>query len=604
MFSSQFDQVYGEAFHSATGEDFDSPEVRARHDAYVAPVEEALIDHWTDGSVDISQPISDVYTSRGASVFRLRHPNTAEFTEEDARDIAHIRYLGHAIIEVAQKYAPSPENERDIYSRNLSYRYWYNAHPELDRDQDFSADPDCASPLRLEQWPKGEYLNCLGVSIALSGQEAREAENPYFYVNRLRNSAYEGRLQFLNVFRYLRSVHPSIVNQVASPLLVGQHAKLAEAVDIQTDLKEVLDGERPIEMDRNFHHSILTSGESSWRGTWTQVDPYGAVYNGLSPMRTATATDHLLSGMDAGTCNEVIVYDSDMIDYKFASAMKVAREASELGEHLLEALNGNYKSEHYFENIREEIAVLVEAAWMSRSFDPTDESRDYTPAELLGFAAKPDRFRIMGEQADAYWIMILIQMRMIMYTQKDKDGNPGLDTLASSVSAKLFKGNTGKHHKSGFLNYFDENRNEVIESIQLLQDSMKEDLKYHARLRDALRLLVEALPYQVSFELLYRQASAKFGYESDQAMEISDPEFTIGMMYMNHYATWRKDGKINIAKELARISPSQLIWQAAVAREPEAHEDERVRSVGKLVTSLKNDQLHPLVRLTIPMIKE
>jgi hypothetical protein len=78
-------------------------------------------------------------------------------------------------------------------------------------------------------------------------------------------------------------------------------------------------------------------------------------------------------------------------------------------------------------------------------------------------------------------------------------------------------------------------------------------------------------------------------------MEIADPEFMIGAMYMNHYATWRKDGRINVARHLSRICSSQLLWQAA--RQDEKEVDERIASMGEVIQRLKPRQLHPLVNI-------
>jgi hypothetical protein len=93
VFSAEFEQVYREAFKSATTNDFDSEDIQLEYKQDTDKTVKALLARWQDPNFDTS-PITDLTESRQSQTFRIKHPSTAEFTHEDAADIAHVRFLG------------------------------------------------------------------------------------------------------------------------------------------------------------------------------------------------------------------------------------------------------------------------------------------------------------------------------------------------------------------------------------------------------------------------------------------------------------------------------------------------------------------------------
>ena len=82
----------------------------------------------------------------------------------------------------------------------------------------------------------------------------------------------------------------------------------------------------------------------------------------------------------------------------------------------------------------------------------------------------------------------------------------------------------------------------------------------------------------------------------DSTIELADPDYMIGALYLNHYATWRENGIVNIARHLLQTTSSQLIWHEAVS-ESEALVDDRVAAVAAEIGKLGVTMIHPRVRL-------
>lgn len=122
-------------------------------------------------------------------------------------------------------------------------------------------------------------------------------------------------------------------------------------------------------------------------------------------------------------------------------------------------------------------------------------------------------------------------------------------------------------------------------------------LGYSTEARCALYNLLSEAVYVHAAETYSRDLNRAFRLQStgfsNLASEFGNPQLMIGAMYLNHFATWRKDGKVNVARYLARLIPSQLLWQAAM--QDGDINDDRVNSLGEQVKSLPDDRVHPLV---------
>jgi hypothetical protein len=585
MFSPEFNQVYDEVFRSGTGLDPTDPDVLAERDTYIAETEAALLEHWTSPDHDTAESIHDLKADRGAMVFRIQHPNTAEFGEEDAHDIARIRYLGHVIIQTATRTAPSySPTQHGQMRRGISARDWYKAHKiDLTAErEDPAEDPDCPSPLRLETWPNGDYVNCLGASIGVAGQETRD-EKQFFYINRLRSANFASSVRTVEIFNKLLEECPDLLFELEPTIRIAGHANIELAKTLKDEFLGMFLKVSDVPIDQAFHHSIITLGG-------IQVDPFGMVYGELHPYPAAKHLGELLDVTDAGRSNEVILFQSDVANYSFSSAMSVLRDIKKLSMHFRETIGGNKKSDKYFETARNAFAELKEAMWLHTLMYKSDGSNNDIPAETWMNIARKNGLGDNSE-SNAYWLIYLLNMRAHFYSQEDDIHS---DLLVGETINELFDPKGVFHYRE---------TEKVMSAILMLEESMKKDLKYNSKMQAYLNDLGEILPYVLCFDELFRTLRNNPLGSSDQEMEVADPAFMVGAMYMNHYARWRKDGRVNVAKELARITPSQLIWQSAVAQDPDSLSDERVRSVGRLIAGLKHEQLNPLVRITLPIGK-
>lgn len=580
MFSPGFNKLYDEAFATATGMAFESDEVQRKYRMYSEVTTEALLDHWTSPERD-TQEYADHMSSRGANVFRLRHPHTEEFGLEEAEDIAKIRFFGRQTIDIAAKYAPPIDVEKS--GRGLRVMDWYQAHPDRYGANDNGEQlPDSPSPLHLEEWPHGRFINCLGAAIGAAGQCEREEGASYYFMNRIRHGQYEINPRVIRMIEHLRTSYPLVgmIEKITAQAGDDPMLLIEDTPRILTDLR----------VDDQFHHGIIAKDidspvKFSFTSNLIQVDPWALVHDALGPFPAATHLDNLLETMDDGTCNEVLFFDSDMVDFRFQKVEKQIKILEKMRYRLDEVLD-DYRHPNYIANVKarvqEQFDINIATLFAG---DPSCSREDILAMTKANYAVQKN---LSKGEAERYWLMM--QMAILN----------GTHVLASEEINGLFD-------EDAVLKPRNEIDHELLESeLAKMEQYLQANLKYDKKLQHLFRRIVEHVPVLLMLDHLRsfaRITSLSFGGTHDQAMEVGDPAFMAGAMYINNYAKNEKCVNINAAKEMARLTPSQLIWQAAVAGDPDAANIGCVYAVGRLTKSLKHDQQHPLVRIT-PQPKE
>lgn len=592
MFSKEFETVYREAFTSATAQDIESEEVQQQYRDYATPTADALVAYWSSPTYDTT-PLRTTPLDSGSSVSRIKPPLAGELTREDAEDIARIRFLGRSIIDAARQSLT--ENPR-VTNGDEDFRssVWYEAHPECNYgDDDLAHDPDAASPQRLREWPTGKYVNCLGVSIAMAA-ESENNQTPYTYVNKLRGSRQVMASQFIKHMEQFYSDFESPRTRKVDELMHLVDYIVLHAAGFEDDfaeeyavcfrspniMKDTRDGYMGV--DTSFHTSVLRLHDNDV----AQHDPYqlvtrdAVIPNDLQTELSSEVTLQTGRMGDAERCNEIVLAEDGLekqLAMRMAAMTAVARRATPRIEQLL---NG-YKSPKMMQALRNELHGVYRA--MTAVTRDGVAVYDMPDEKLFDYTQHTDAAKLF-DLWDILWPLYL----------KFVDGEMMDDFVYSSDDTAL------KHIFERF-NLANEEREEqgniLAEAYETpLYQRIKHDSVTRKRFNDLMLLLPRMLAAyqadQMANQLLLTQDY------SDAAMEIGDPAFQVGSRYMSHYARWRKGDIVNVAGELARINPSQLIWQAAVSAEHSPVTSDHVMALGSLVKSLRRNQLHPLVRIT------
>lgn len=590
MLSPEFNQVYDEAFLSLTGEGTEEPRLAftdvGMQEAFKEFEERninALINHWTSPDYDKLGPVTKLHSFGRDSLLRIRHPSVEEFDEQDAATIAKIRFLGGTAITFASAAIALNRDLKITHEKRFSSRAWHRFHPTVDKVFALGYEQDAASPVRVMDWPRGKYLNCLGISIAASGESENE-KIPYRYMNRIRNNDFETKSGFSKLFDHIYHIAPTAM-QTESILHV---ADLFETTaNLNRTLKQVEKSARCLIIeklehvfddgfDEQFHHAVLRSDE---KATWRQFDPYALIDRDLPKHFGAWLAYESVGEDSAATSNELLLLDSSNSQQGFEQLTAIVKLAANDTKRLA-SIATDYKSPTLFDDIRKEL--LRQQALYYRVTHPKNNAPMYKRfSDELSQAEQ----EVVNKKCQAIWLAILSQTAKDRKTQLSLFDSLGfkVDELTEAnrrkVAARILDPNTTKDYEKTF----------------------HETIKQNTPLRNEFIQNITNLPYASCFRYLegWVEVNAFSGNGVfDQTMEIGDPAFMVGSMYLNHYANFRKDGKVNIASEIARVNPSQLIWQSAVSNEGNATLDPRIRALGSLVKSLKHDQQHPLVRST------
>lgn len=584
MFSPKFNQVFNEAFYSATGSDFNDDDIQAEYHLAAEQLIEALVERWTDPQLDPA-PITDFNSSRRSQTFRIKHPETKNFTEEDAADIAKVRFFGSQVLKAAQVALCENQIIELGDPETFESAVWRGAHPDVTFDDSLAYDPDAASPQRLRDWPEGEYMNCLGVAIAAAA-ESEILGTEYTFMNRLRHTRYEAATDVVQLLSRLEKICPEAFRlEIMMHQLDVARAESNNEDDASIKSKKlcILDESRlefifthAYGIDLSFHHAVIQKNrqEDGVSASWKQFDPFGLVNSDISPrwLDDALSDDDLLQNPAA--CNEILLLDSDKQEI-FSHSMAMAIDIAARSKRRLKKMMGNYESAETLEAIQIELDKSRQAIQIG--FTPMDGDVRNMSDEYL-FDAEYDEYT---PDSHSLWISIL--------------GRSLQDDPRAFISyCRLLTDTVARQREAT------ERGDPFEEDVQgAILQNVATSLFDNPDLQREFEETVLAMPYV--FALHYSEDTIKrsvFAGESEKSMEVGDPAFQIGSMYLNHYARWRKDGIVNVASELARINPSQLIWQSAISQEGGFTSDGRVLAVGSLIKSLKRGQQHPLVRTT------
>lgn len=584
MFSNEFNKIYSQVFEVATNKAFSADDEYAR---YTADVADQLMEYWNSPSFDAGA-ITDKDTQEMTVIKRIKHPNTIDFTRDEAQDIAHIRYLGRKLIDAAKL---SVERNKNIRSGADDFRStkWYDAHPNVEHEQEYAYDSLALSPQRIAEWPYGDYVNCLGVSLGMAA-ESELTNTPYTYVNHVRSARREF-IRHTSVFeKRLRELCPQVHDSGIDDLIHDADFAIADASGASDgELDELLCLNTPEYLydiyqalqtiDPAFHHSVLRMNKTQQGNRWAQFDPYMIVNDaGVGPRSlTDTFTASNPQTDDASRCNEVIVLNDRRTELA-GLYMNQYLDIAVRGRDRIDVLLQQYKSPKM-------LARLCDELWLQREVMANWHATTYS----LNDMSDKDIFVMPKEQRydKQRWGIAWLAMVEPVLKQCSR-----LETLLQDV--------------------LDDGKNSELDSteiLQLLMDQMHtrlgDELQYNGALREAFDEAMRTIPF--AFAVNSAEQVQRIGIltdkQSDRSMEIGDAAFQLGSMCLNHYARWNKDGIINIASELARVNPSQQIWQAAVSYSNGTTTKPHVKELSKVVKSLRRSEQHPLVRIT-PLPKE
>lgn len=562
---SEFETVYDEVLISATGKSLANPEVRAAHDTYVTETFESMLDDWTQTPPTANfGPLDD---SNKTQIFQISHPNQADFTEDDLWKIARVRFLGRAILDSAKtnltlnKAYKELEKEPGVAFDFLQAYEWYKEHPfaPMSPRGPKDADPDVPSPLALKDWPRGNYINCLGAAIA-SAAVAEMSGTSYLFGTEIRSSNVYVAQQHTEFMNRLKKAFPIFNEPNMKELLATLHSNFDGRFGEENKLyKNILHDSPPMLQApdsgeiRDFHHFIVEKRETGEECTFVQVDPYGLIYAEHDIGNNSQLASHKMMGKRGES--SVIVVDNSVdiagVMMKYNQALRSCVAASKKIQNL--CTQKNYKSENYFVDILPEIAAIIMPTVTILHPNMTKTVHDGFKGNLEHIVA----------------ISLLLATREHQLMQKAEE---------DAGDSKFFT-----------------TTYEIIEQyLPQLARAMRLDTPLQRTVSDWLGAapiiyLLSNYAYDLQSEM-----NVRGGGSPDPALELAEPEFMIAAMYMNHYATHRKDGRINIARHLARLNPSQFLWQAA---RQDDFVDERVNAVGEIVKNLKPRQRHPLVNI-------
>ena len=590
MSSTEFDIIYKEAFISGTGRRFDDADVKDEYIEFKDRVSDEILGAWTNPTDSYLQ-FFDSKIHTGSNNTLIDHPLISEFDETRLNMAVRVRFLGRSLINVAKHslesnpflYSNNTTDKEEIFSsttNNLCAIEWYLAHPSERRDNDGPSEQDIASPLRLADWPKGKLLNCLGISIATAALcELQDTE--YMYVNEIRTSQGLINSQHDELKKSFEKIVPNYYSDSATLSIFNNlnyinfevHGVSENYRDILFDTPDVLlmDFITP----RDFHHFILCRIGKNL--DWFQTDPFGLTYAYFDS--SDNLNEKITELKSSGNPSKVLLHESSSYindSYvRLHKSIEIIKRNNLKFDKLFNKKNGLHKSVNFMNELYEfQESVVVDA--LSELYPTNSEEA----IESLTNYARSLHYSL--------WLATIQSIKDDdLFNLNDKNPLPEIHKRRdeNSLEKNIKDNNIIK-------DYLYKSEKEILKSLQ--QDTVKLDAFLHYA-----KLIPISAVNQVYRHVLEVFKVRDHGVANITA-EIAEPEFMIGAMYMNHYATWRKDGKINVARHLAQISASQLIWQASMQ---DGEQDENVIALNSIISDLKTKQLHPLVNVasrTIP----
>ncbi len=567
---NDFELVLQECISSVLPGLYDDEQEVVKHTTVQA---EEYLEAWTDPT---RQPITDKPKGR---MQLIRHPMSNEFDEQDAHDMASISTLGRLILESAKKHLRNnPElpaltaEEAPLEIMNfLSYGQWYYHQKNIVHRErvNGTVDSHSAHPNRLKNWPYGEKINCLGAAIGAAAM-CEIAELPYRFCNELRTADHIINERHQQLMQTVDSIYPGILTDPQFKAAFYRFFDATIGDDDNQAYRELLFNNRlkpqSGERVRDFHHFVLLRDGDNW----LQVDPYAMTMGWIHG--AAKAHDHTLKGLTR-TDNDsaVALYEATdqqtlLFSYfeRFMPALK--QYSARLGAYIDDPKH--YKSAKFIGALSEEICAfgVVLSEVHSQTIDNTaivDSTRTDNFRNGLTGATLETLMQLGGELPES--------AAQATYLKAYFSDDSSIKTTETEAHKRL----------------------DAMEAV--IMQRLQQDGDFRQAFRTAI-IRVPVMYVMVNYlDLLMRTAHPLIGGAPNTAFEAAHPDFMIGAMTMNHYATHRKDGKINIARHLARLSASQLLWQAA--QQENCEEDPRITAMTELINQLAPKQLHPFVLL-------
>lgn len=582
MATSEFHTVYNEAFLSATGKEFKE----AEHQGPLADIENELLDKLTS-------PV-DLYLSHET---RITHPNVEHFTDEDIILLARTRYLGRSIINAAKDALMHNPFFAELLAAKDHHRFTaqmfstiYEGMHQWDRSYSERYQKICAgtttedmshvaSPLNLREWPNTpSYVNCLGTAINMTAL-AELGNRTYFFGNEIRHANHLLSERHYDFRQQITRLHPDFFE---NPRTL-RHLSLLEKTrtDVPADELHTVENLlistpralQPTRSLRDFHHFVLVKdvpapedGLTAPDSIATQVDPYSLTL-GLGAVNTTfdrplDPWEVMLRTNYTGLSRPLRSIDNSIADLR--SSLPRLRK-------ILTSINcksSNGQTEMFTAIER----TLLRAVQAMQDVDP-DSQEDQ--------AIK----RMVRDFLFTAWRTLAADFLATHTT------NPVIAAQAQEIITII--------HAAAASGEISEQQTVELEDLEeAIHPELLRTLQYNSIARQEFVDSIQMLPTHFIVEFYvscHRHWFRTLEYGSENvASEFGDTDTMVGAMYLNHYATTRKDGKINIARELARVIPSQLLWYAAAQ---DVETDERHVAVGEVIQSLKPHQLHPLVEI-------
>ncbi len=583
----EFDQLLQEAYSSALDEDYHCDDTHIHE--LVQEYQDAITNSEQQEEYHCEDPI--------AKVEFIRPPRADEYSYEDIVNIAKVRLLGRSLIDKARNLTQTEdfyyfkdrivENNPGLEDTSASIfaiyllthsANWHEHHPEIADNEinitDLEQDPESPSPVRVGQWPNGDYVNCLGITIAVSAA-CEELGLDYMFANEIKYSDGTIAERHQDIVAYLSRIAPEffqrqeVLSTIDKIQLINDlYVEEEPAINTFFDPPKQLQGSHRRE---SFHHSVMARIDNGDEH-WVQIDPYSLIF-AATPI------------------------NKEEID-KIYQQLKQPENNSSVANVSIDTLISNFykRFAECFRYIGDNRTQITEVAEQNINTNPQLLMKSLEET-ILSIATRG--FEILDpESKDSdilkkYISHVFEFMVIAMY--EDISGDMRV-TEAVSEAEKLYK------NKQDVRDYGYEKRqkdldDKYVELFKSAWESICQQIRYDSSAREKFYSYIEMLPLVIMTDQ-YSKSLVSLSSIHEQGMvdttsEYCHPEFAIGAMYLNHYATWRKDGRVNLARYLAKLFPSQLIWQSSMQDGP--IEDKNLLAVEEIIDRLKPSQLHPLV---------
>ncbi len=568
---SDFEGVYREAFTSGTGQEFTSALVTHDYMDY--------LDGYVGRYGNLSSLPSPLALPLGPGDWPISAPEFAG-TDEGLMKAARVAFFGRKLIDTARngiaEILPTSMDldaqfiMKCIYSV-LSPSSWYAAHPDTDPSIDLGHHQDAASPLRIAEWPKGEFINCLGISIAAVAA-AETFGLRHLYGNEIKQADERVAMFHQDLMRKLKRIlpywHEELLDYGFYNLAADNSSAASRAYNdgsqkpsyYEDSVSLLLDDRLNTASDadlRDWHHFVAIEfptddGESQWY----QFDPYALTY---ATLRIGDDNPHDL-----------------LIDNPTAPIGTTSMH--------VEPTEASYRIFRAYSN-----ALDSYRDWIAR----------YPVEQVHWVKTKRDYKKLAAGVNEQMQVMTNIVMSALG-TDSVKERNR-TEHIYRTILLALY---VHDHPEAGHTGPGPTYKCVEPEPTLLNQDTLEHTFTEQSRIKqDTVMKIAQLLPLAHFLHLYAGLIKTVFRFKSygtaNIVSEYAHPDFMIGAMYLNHYATNRKDGKVNVARELARLTSSQLIWHDAM-EDPEAEEDVSVASTSKMIARMKTRLLHTKVRVHQP----